>query len=181
MILTLTGPSGSGKTTFVGQLAKKYPDRVERIVTATSRPLRPGEADGIDYHFLSREEFEKGIAEQQFVEHAEFGGNLYGLRRSDVEQALASPKICVLIVEQQGRKALKAMYGNEVHCVYMAISRNKAKRRLNKRDGWQKAIARIKADKENGLYDDSGYDCVLAQELSHDEHISEFMKFAESC
>lgn len=181
MILTLTGPSGSGKTTFVGQLAKKYPDRVERIVTATSRPPRPGEADGIDYHFLSREEFEKGIAEQQFVEHAEFGGNLYGLRRSDVEQALASPKICVLIVEQQGRKALKTMYGDEIHCVYMAISRNKAKRRLNKRDGWQKAIARIKADKENGLYDDSGYDCVLAQELSHDEHISEFMKFAESC
>ena len=123
----------------------------------------------------------RSIANQQFVEYTEFGGNLYGLRRSDVEQALASPKICVLIVEQQGRKALKAMYGDEIHCVYMAISRNKAKRRLNKRDGWQKAIARIKADKENGLYDDSGYDCVLAQELSHDEHISEFMKFAESC
>ncbi len=181
MIFTLTGSSGSGKTTLVGQLVEKYPNRVERIVTATSRPPRLGEADGIDYHFLSREAFEKGIAEQQFVEHAEFGGNLYGLRRSDVEQALASPKICVLIVEQQGRKALKAMYGDEIHCVYMAISRNKAKRRLNKRDGWQKAIARIKADKENGLYDDSGYDCVLAHELSHDEHISEFMKFAESC
>ena len=181
MIFTLTGPSGSGKTTLVGQLVEKYPNRVERIVTTTSRPPRPGETDGVDYHFLSREEFEKGIAEQQFVEHAEFGGNLYGLRRSDVKQALSSPKICVLIVEQQGRKALKAMYGNEVHCVYMAISRNKAKRRLNKRDGWQKAIARIKADKENGLYDSSGYDCVLAQKLSHDEHISKFMEFAESC
>ena len=181
MILTLTGPSASGKTTLVEQLTKKYPNRVKRIVTATSRPPRPGEADGIDYHFLSREEFEKGISDQQFVEHAEFGGNLYGLRRSDVEQALASPKICVLIVEQQGRKALKAMYGNEVHCVYMAISRRKARQRLNKRDGWQKAMARIKADKENGLYDSSGYDCVLVQELSYDEHISKFMEFAESC
>lgn len=181
MIFTLTGPSGSGKTTLVGQLVEKYPNRVERIVTATSRPPRPGEADGIDYHFLSLEAFEKGIAEQQFVEHAEFGGNLYGLRRSDVEQALASPRICVLIVEQQGRKSLKAMYGDKIHCVYMAISKNKARRRLNRRDGWQKAMARIKADKENGLYDSSGYDCVLAQELSYDEHISKFMKFAESC
>lgn len=181
MILTLTGPSASGKTTLVEQLTKKYPDRVERIVTATSRPPRPGEVDGIDYHFLSREEFEKSIANQQFVEYAEFGGNLYGLRRSDVEQALASSKICVLIVEQQGRKALKAMYGDEIHCVYMAISRRKARRRLNKRDGWQKAMARIKADKENGLYDSSSYDCVLVQELSYDEHISKFMEFAESC
>lgn len=181
MILTLTGPSGSGKTSLVWRLIKKYPDRVERIVTSTSRPPRPGETDGIDYHFLSREAFEKGVAEQQFVGHAEFGGNLYGLRRSDVEQALASPKICVLIVEQQGRKALKAMYGDKVHCVYMAISRSKARRRLNKRDGWQKAIVRIKADKENGLYDDSGYDYVLHQKLSHDEYISEFMKFAEYC
>ena len=55
MIFTLTGPSGSGKTTLVGQLVEKYPNRVERIVTTTSRPPRPGETDGVDYHFLSRE------------------------------------------------------------------------------------------------------------------------------
>ena len=181
MIFTLTGPSGSGKTSLVNKLMKKYPNHVKKIVTTTSRSPRCGETNGVDYHFLSREEFEHAVADGKFIEHVEFGGNLYGLQRADVEEALTSSDICILIIEQQGRKTLKAMYGDKVHCIYMAISKNKAMRRLYRRDGWKKAKARIMADKDNGLYDDSGYDCVLSRELTPSEHASRFMDFVEFC
>ncbi|MBI4879330.1 MAG: guanylate kinase [Planctomycetes bacterium] len=88
-LVVISGPSGSGKTTIVDLLAKD--PRVEVAVTATTRPLRPGEVDGVDYFFLSREEFLARVARGDFVEYNEVfrNGHLYGSLKAPLLQALA--------------------------------------------------------------------------------------------
>ena len=76
--LVLNGPSGSGKSTLLNKLMGKYEDCFSFSISHTTRGPRPGETDGKDYHFVSREVMEKLIKEEKFLEHAEFAGNLYG-------------------------------------------------------------------------------------------------------
>lgn len=88
-LVVLSGPSGSGKTTLLERLESD--PRIDVAVTATTRPMRPGEKDGVDYHFLSREEFERRIRLGEFVEYNEVfrNGHLYGSLRRPLEEALA--------------------------------------------------------------------------------------------
>ncbi len=87
-LVVISGPSGSGKTTIVDRLGRD--PRVEVAVTATTRPLRPGEVDGVDYHFLSREQFLARVARGDFVEYNEVfrNGHLYGSLKAPLLQAL---------------------------------------------------------------------------------------------
>lgn len=83
--VVVTGPSGVGKGTLIGRLLQQYPNQFGFSVSHTTRGSRPGEVNGVHYHFVSKEEFEKLIGENQFIEHANVHGNYYGTSLGAVE------------------------------------------------------------------------------------------------
>lgn len=109
-LVVISGPSGSGKTTLVERLDDD--PRVDLAVTATTRRPREGEQDGVDYHFLSREEFERRIAAGDFVEYNEVfrNGHFYGSLRASLEEGLANKdKLYVLEIDVEGGLKLKQL------------------------------------------------------------------------
>ena len=97
----ICGPSGVGKGTVVARLLASYP-KLYFSVSATTRPPRPGAVDGKHYHFLSREQFQRWIDEDAFLEHAEFVGNLYGTPKLYVDKAMDQGRDVILDIEIQG-------------------------------------------------------------------------------
>lgn len=87
MLLILTGKTASGKDTIISEILKRFPN-FKKVITTTSRPSRPGEKDGIDYYFVTKEEFNIKIKAGDFIEYVEYGGNLYGTTKSEIEAAL---------------------------------------------------------------------------------------------
>ncbi len=106
-LVVLTGPSGVGKGTVVAVLRDLRPD-VWVSVSATTRPARPGEIDGVAYHFWSSERFARTIAEDGFLEWAEFAGNRYGTPRQPVLDRLAAGTPVLLEIELQGARQVRA-------------------------------------------------------------------------
>lgn len=104
-LVVISGPSGAGKTSVCRAL-KLRPD-VEFSVSATTRAMRDGESDGIDYHFLSREDFQRRVSENQFLEWASYNGNLYGTPRWPMDAALARGKTFLLEIEVKGTRQLR--------------------------------------------------------------------------
>ena len=108
-VFVITGPSGVGKGTLIRALMERI-GALELSVSATTRRPRPGERDGVDYHFLSREEFDRRVAQGDFVEHADYAGRSYGTLRSELEDRLRAGVPVVLEIEVQGaRQVRKAM------------------------------------------------------------------------
>jgi guanylate kinase len=106
-VFVITGPSGVGKGTLIRGLRERLPE-LELSVSATTRPPRPGERDGVDYHFLSGERFDELLAANQFVEHADYAGRRYGTLRSELEQRIARGVPVVLEIEVQGARQVRA-------------------------------------------------------------------------
>lgn len=102
----ISGPSGAGKGTVIARVLESL-DGLSLSVSATTRSPRPGEVDGVQYHFLSRDEFERAVGEGRFLEWVEYGGNLYGTLRSDVESRLAEGNDVVLEIELQGARNVR--------------------------------------------------------------------------
>ena len=101
VLFVVTGSSGSGKTTLVKDALNVIPD-TGFSVSATTRPARPGERDGEDYHFVTPEDFESRVASAGFLEWAEVYGNRYGTLRAPVERAVSSGQSIVLDIDVQG-------------------------------------------------------------------------------
>ena len=106
LIIVISGPSGVGKDVVIDAILDKNPN-FHHIVTATTREKRPGEAQGIDYYFLSKKEFKQKIESDEFLEYAEVYGNYYGVLKSEVEKALRQGKDVILKVDVQGATTLK--------------------------------------------------------------------------
>ena len=106
LMLVLSSPSGAGKSTISRALLKGHPD-LAMSVSATTRPMRPGEVDGKDYFFLDMEKFKSMVAENQFLEHAKVFDNRYGTPREPVEDALRAGKDVLFDVDWQGTQQLK--------------------------------------------------------------------------
>jgi guanylate kinase len=105
----ITGPSGVGKGTLVSQLLARHP-RIWLSVSATTRPPRPGEVEGENYFFLSREHFERQVAAGGFLEWAEFAGNLYGTPREPVERQLQAGRPVLLEIELEGARQVRRSF-----------------------------------------------------------------------
>lgn len=101
VLLVLSGLSGAGKTTVALRLLAEN-ESLERVVTCTTRAPREGESDGVDYHFLSDEEFSHCLAADEFLEHAEVYGQRYGTLRSSVNELLAAGRDVLLVNDVQG-------------------------------------------------------------------------------
>jgi guanylate kinase len=102
-ILVITGPSGVGKGTLIRGLLEQVPG-LELAVSATTRKPRDGEVNGVDYHFLSEEDFDRRVAAGEFVEHAEYAGNRYGTLRSELSRPARG---IVLEIDVQGARQVR--------------------------------------------------------------------------
>ena len=107
MLFIVSAPSGTGKTTVVERLVK-VTDRLKLSRSYTSRAPRGDEADGVDYNFVSRDAFERMVANGEFLEHADVFGNLYGTRAADTSRCLESGDDVVLVIDVQGARKVRA-------------------------------------------------------------------------
>lgn len=107
LLFIVSAPSGTGKTTLVERLVREVPNlRMSR--SYTSRRARDGEADGVDYNFITRDQFERMIGEGAFLEHADVFGNFYGTGAADTEAILASGHDLVLVIDVQGARQVRS-------------------------------------------------------------------------
>jgi guanylate kinase len=105
-VFVITGPSGVGKGTLIRCLRERIPG-LALAVSATTREPRPGERDGVDYHFLDGDEFARRVAAGEFIEHADYSGRRYGTLRSELERGLDTGAAVVLEIEVQGARQVR--------------------------------------------------------------------------
>jgi len=112
-LVIISGPSGTGKSTVCKRLSERD-SRIRLSVSATTRPPRAGEQHGVDYYFISRDEFEKKIAGGELAEHAEYAGQLYGTPRQPLDKAVSRGLIVLLDIDVQGAEQVIEKYPDAV-------------------------------------------------------------------
>jgi len=117
LLFIVSAPSGAGKTTLVERLVEQIP-RLKMSRSYTSRQARQGEADGVDYNFVSRTRFEAMIAAGEFLEWADVFGNLYGTAAKDTERLLADGYDVVLVIDVQGARKVRSL-GIDITTVFV--------------------------------------------------------------
>lgn len=132
IIIVVSGFSGAGKGTLMKKLTEVY-DTYALSVSMTTRAPRPGEQEGRDYFYVSREEFERRIGQDGFVEHAEYCGNYYGTPRDYVESQLEAGRDVILEIEIQGALKVKKQYPDALMLFVMPPSAEELRRRLEAR------------------------------------------------
>src|SRR5690554_7867534 len=107
-LFVISAPSGAGKTSLVAEMLRQD-SQLGVSVSHTTRPMRTGEQDGVNYHFVSRDEFEAMIAEGDFLEHADVFGNYYGTSHGWVRETLATGQDVILEIDWQGAKQVRRL------------------------------------------------------------------------
>ncbi|MGN0599530.1 MAG: guanylate kinase [Oscillospiraceae bacterium] len=130
-LFIISGPSGCGKGTVLAEVLKQ--DNIYYSVSATTRAPRPGEVDGVNYHFLSKDEFEKLIENNGVLEYASYCGNYYGTPKKPVEDMLAEGKNVILEIEVQGALKVMEKCPEAVSVFILPPSIKELRRRLHKR------------------------------------------------
>lgn len=131
MLIVVSGPSGCGKGTVLAEILKS--DRIFYSVSATTRSPRPGETDGVNYYFLTKEKFEQLINEDGMLEYASYCGNYYGTPKKPVEDMLEQGKHVILEIEVQGAMKVMEKCPEAVFVFILPPSLKELERRLNKR------------------------------------------------
>jgi len=119
-LVVLSGPSGSGKTSIAREVCKRIGlDKTMFSISSTTRPPREGEKDGVDYYFISKEEFLEDIEKGYFLEWAEVHGNYYGTSKKPIEKAMKEGKIVFLDIDVQGFENIKKIYPHILTSVFI--------------------------------------------------------------
>ena len=113
-LLVLSAPSGGGKSSIARNLLQGRDD-LGYSVSATTRPMREGERDGVDYHFITRDEFVRRRDAGDFLESATYGGHLYGTLRSEIDRIFSAGRHAVLDIEIEGARQIRASFPNSLH------------------------------------------------------------------
>jgi guanylate kinase len=133
LMLVLSSPSGAGKTTITRRILERDP-ALTISVSVTTRPQRPGEIDGVHYHFIDKAEFDRRVAANQLLEYASVFGNSYGTPRGPVEASLASGRDVVADVDWQGTQQLQQNFRDNMVSVFvLPPSLDELERRLRAR------------------------------------------------
>jgi len=160
--VVLSGPSGAGKSTLMKRLMKEHEGIFGFSVSHTTRNPRPGEEDGKDYHFTTREAMQEGIEKGDFIENAEFSGNIYGTSKAAIENVQAQNLICILDVDIQGVNRIKETDLNPIYISIQPPSMEILEKRLRDRqteteESLQKRLEAARIDmelsKEPGVFD----------------------------
>lgn len=137
VLIVISGPSGAGKGTICKELLKNN-DNLYLSVSATTRNPREGEIDGVNYYFLTRENFLKRVEENDFLEYAEVYGNCYGTPKSNVEKMLEEGKDVILEIDIQGALKVKENFSEGVFIFVLPPSMEELKQRIIKEEVKQK-------------------------------------------
>lgn len=170
LIFIISGPAGSGKGTVASILRDTLPT-VGLSVSATTRRPRPGEVDGKSYFFITRDEFEKLVAEGEIIEHTEYCSNLYGTLRREVVRITEEGRDVILEIEVEGAMQVKRLMGDDVITVMLtAPSAGELERRLRGRGTESDEVIRrrLARAKEELAYADR-YDYVVFNETGKAE------------
>ncbi len=147
-LFILSSPAGGGKTTLANLLIKEIPN-LKRVITCTTRKPRPGEKNGVDYYFLSKEEFERRIKENAFLEYAVVHGNYYGTPKKEVEEELQKGFDLLLVIDVQGMRQIVSNKKDVVTIFILPPSFDELVRRMKERgDSEEEIEKRLKTAKK---------------------------------
>ncbi|KAI9206908.1 guanylate kinase 1 [Polychytrium aggregatum] len=167
-LMVVSGPSGSGKSTLLNMLFKNYPSTFGFSVSHTTRGPRPGEEDGKAYHFTTRENFQAMVSQNQFIEYAEFSGNMYGTSIAAVEAISHAGTICVLDLEIAGVQSIKRL-SKPAHYIFIqppsieALERRLRDRKTESEETLQTRLATAKAAMDYAA-EPGVYDCIVVND-----------------
>ena len=130
ILTVVSGFSGSGKGTIMKELMKKYADSYALSISATTRNPRPGETDGVEYFFRTKEQFEQMIKDDALIEYAQFVGNYYGTPKAYVEEQLEAGKDVILEIEIQGALKVKKRFPDALLLFVTPPSAEELRKRL---------------------------------------------------
>ncbi len=131
-LMVVSGPSGCGKDTVVNYLIKNYAN-IEVAVSATTRDPRPGEQDGVNYHYVTMAEFEGHIQQGNLLEYANYVGNYYGTLKAEVDRRIEKGITCILVIEVEGAAQIKELYPDCTTVFVLPPSMEELARRLRGR------------------------------------------------
>ncbi|XP_037642973.1 guanylate kinase isoform X2 [Sebastes umbrosus] len=160
--VVISGPSGAGKSTLLKKLMKEYDSVFGFSVSHTTRNPRPGEVNGKDYHYVTREVMQTGIDNGEFIESAVFSGNMYGTSKAAVQEVQAKNLICILDIDMQGVRSIKKTDFDPIYITVQPPSMAVLEKRLRDRkteseESLQKRLRAAKVDmefsKEPGVFD----------------------------
>ena len=179
LIIVLHGPSGAGKDSVIARLRERT--GIHRATSSNSRPKREGERDGVDYHFLSREEFQRKIASDDFVEHADVYGDYKGLERSELAGPLIEGQDVLIRTDLNGARALRGLLRGAVFVLLTAESRDALRARLVARESESpESLARRLAEVDAELADAPNNDYVVEnREGGLDDAVDELVRIIE--
>ena len=161
LLLVISGPAGSGKGTVIKMLMERDGD-FAYSVSATTRAPRPGEVDGKNYYFVTREEFEERIRSGGMIEHTSYCGNFYGTPKKEAEEMLRAGKNLILEIEVEGALNVKRLYPEAVMIMLLPPSFATQEERLRGRgtETEEKVLLRLERTKEE-LKELSAYDYIV--------------------
>ncbi|MBE6577326.1 MAG: guanylate kinase [Ruminococcaceae bacterium] len=172
LLLVISGPAGSGKGTVNAHLLKR--EDFEYSVSATTRAPRPGEVDGVNYHYITKEDFLCRIERGEMLEYTEYCGNYYGTPLKEAEDVLHSGKNLILEIEVEGARNVKAKYPDAVLVMLLPPSYAVQEQRLRGRgtESEQKILERLARAKEE-IYCANDYDYVVYNHDGKDAEAAE--------
>lgn len=164
ILIVFSGPSGVGKSTLLGHFFSKERD-VSYSVSATTRPPRKGEVDGVNYHFISHEEFTRMIENGEMLEHTFYNGNYYGTPRAFVEKELAAGRDVILEIEVNGAAQVKKTCPEALFVFVLPPAFDKLKDRLTGRgtEDDEAIMGRLAAARYE-LEQAMGYDYIIVND-----------------
>lgn len=167
LLIVVSAPSGCGKGTILAEILKN--DNFYCSVSATTRNPREGEVDGVNYHFLSKEQFEKLVADAEMLEYAQYCGNYYGTIRKQVEDKRSEGKDVILEIEVQGAMKIKELCDDAIFIFIAPPSVKELERRLKKRGTEaDEVIAQRVAEASNELKYAPKYDYIIVNDALED-------------
>lgn len=154
-LCVMSGPSGAGKDSVLHRFNEYHPDYFQKVVSYTTRPMRKGDVNGVDYHFITLEEFKKGIERDEFLEFENvYGDTFYGSKKKDVENALKSGKNVIMVIDVSGAATIKQKMKDAVSLFILPPSFEELAQRLIKRGSESEKTLKVrlaKADWEMSL------------------------------
>ncbi len=144
-LIIISSPSGGGKSTICNMIIKRSPD-IEYSISTTTRPPRQHEEDGKEYFFVAKDEFEKMIKNDAFLEWAMVHGNYYGTSRKKIEDLLNRGKSCILDIDVQGGMQIKNKHPNAVSVFIMPPSFEELEKRLKERSTDNEESIKLRLD-----------------------------------